>query len=352
MTRNLWDFLQILQANDDNEWYWADQISMNQSDENERNHQVGLMSEIYSQARSVHAWIGHPVQAVGKSIFKTNLLAPFRLKSLGNEYEAIQELAELFTRPYWDRLWIVQELRLAREVQVWYGVCSVQGPSLSLTAFWMLTRLDEPIRMQGTVPKSCGESLRHIIGRCTDTRLRMIMALLFQKDRSGRSGLSNLWETIVPQFHQQRCSDPRDKIFGLQALVEPRFRVVVDYSKSLEMLVVELVCILLNHEITFRQAGEDLRNASSSPVREIASQLSGNTRLADHLDHVDELSYYAYGHRFESMSLSQVLDTEYASMNDDSAELPFGQELERLARQYGIICRHMFRQSHPYLGLT
>ena len=59
--QNLWDFLQ--QARDDQtregilHRFWIDALCINQNSIAERNHQVGMMGQIYSKASSVLAWL-------------------------------------------------------------------------------------------------------------------------------------------------------------------------------------------------------------------------------------------------------------------------------------------------------
>ena len=61
ITPNLHDFLRVLhgQPRYNKLLFWADQISMDQSNVAERNHQVQLMSEIFSTASLVMAYLAH-----------------------------------------------------------------------------------------------------------------------------------------------------------------------------------------------------------------------------------------------------------------------------------------------------
>ncbi|RYP79497.1 hypothetical protein DL770_006636 [Monosporascus sp. CRB-9-2] len=60
ITENLFDFLQ--RANKDpstkEQYYWIDQICINQADLAERGHQVGMMGAVFKSAREVHVWLG------------------------------------------------------------------------------------------------------------------------------------------------------------------------------------------------------------------------------------------------------------------------------------------------------
>jgi hypothetical protein len=55
---NLWLALLELRLGDRERIMWIDAICINQEDSSERNHQVGQMSLIYSQALMVIVWLG------------------------------------------------------------------------------------------------------------------------------------------------------------------------------------------------------------------------------------------------------------------------------------------------------
>ena len=58
VTRNLYDALMSIAEDDDSIIVWIDAICINQSDDEEKGWQVGMMGDIYEQASSVLAWLG------------------------------------------------------------------------------------------------------------------------------------------------------------------------------------------------------------------------------------------------------------------------------------------------------
>lgn len=54
---NLHGFFQIANI-DENALFWIDQICIDQSNSQERGHQVGFMREIYKNASEVVVWLG------------------------------------------------------------------------------------------------------------------------------------------------------------------------------------------------------------------------------------------------------------------------------------------------------
>lgn len=115
---------------------WVDAICINQDDLIERNHQVGLMGQIYSKASLVIAWVGmfdedartafklilrlKPIVELWKSerskfTYFHNSDELFEKTGVGTvtpeEWEA---LVSFYERQYFSRAWIVQEIVLAR----------------------------------------------------------------------------------------------------------------------------------------------------------------------------------------------------------------------------------------------
>lgn len=80
------------------DYLWADQISINQNNTGERNHQVGMMDRMFSMAHDVIAWLG-PVKEIAKT-----------LDGRANNLIALDQAS------FWTRLWIQQEIVLARHV--------------------------------------------------------------------------------------------------------------------------------------------------------------------------------------------------------------------------------------------
>ena len=108
------------------DWIWIDQICIDQTDVEERCHQVGQMTELYSSAKATIIWPGllpemlpnvQPCQECLKEIsfwdargvFSEEVSKPreqcgeISLKRLAG-----QSLTELMTKPCWERLWVAR----------------------------------------------------------------------------------------------------------------------------------------------------------------------------------------------------------------------------------------------------
>ena len=151
ITKNL--ELLLRQALDhDLKWLWADAICINQLNSEERSTQVLRMDRIYAGAEYVVAWIGpygyDKLDAMHAVVQNANLSEDYINGQWFREYEnaviagqseseirevrmkfgpAIRKERErLFRNPYWQRVWIVQELVLANRVFLWVGRTTIE----------------------------------------------------------------------------------------------------------------------------------------------------------------------------------------------------------------------------------
>ncbi|KAH9205973.1 heterokaryon incompatibility, partial [Leptodontidium sp. 2 PMI_412] len=112
VTLNLEAALRHLRLQDKPLTLWVDFLCIDQSDEVEKSEQLEQMRQIYVQALSVVAWLG---PAESNSDAALHWIQQYDLKkdlsptSLENA-DIINALSRLFTRPYWSRVWVIQEL--------------------------------------------------------------------------------------------------------------------------------------------------------------------------------------------------------------------------------------------------
>ncbi|KLU86289.1 hypothetical protein MAPG_05305, partial [Magnaporthiopsis poae ATCC 64411] len=178
-------FLRFMQKDpvSNKDGFWIDAICINQSDVDEKNTQLGLMEHIYSRARSVLVWLGEIPQRTG--IFIT-----------------AEERAMFLENPYWDRLWILQELGRAQRIFVCLPPATIAwGRFLAL--------------------------LRHrfSFGDSNEGRPFMLDCCIV------RSRFASL-ERLLCDHINAKCSNPLDKIYGLLGLASDGAGFPVDYRKS------------------------------------------------------------------------------------------------------------------------
>ena len=141
---NLYAFLQVMRKEGDPCWIFIDAICINQDDPTERSSQVALMGAVYREAKEVVAWMSNESQ------FEDETLSS--MQPICDKEEAIVRMAEWCAKPnaternafgifllcflksdYWNRLWVVQEIMLARRLIMRHRGLSVKVELLQIS---------------------------------------------------------------------------------------------------------------------------------------------------------------------------------------------------------------------------
>ncbi|KAI0803716.1 HET-domain-containing protein [Xylaria sp. FL0064] len=213
---NLYNFLRSFQTGStirtDIEYIYIDQICTNQDNLQEKNSQVRLMSEIYTQSSLVVVWLGNEPRMVKAA------------HDIENDMEDADELhiptaniRTLLSNAYFTRLWIVQEVSLASEIRL-----LIDDYQMRWEAARFVTESIDPMRPVNS------------LGTLKD--------LFKEKDRKNEWRL----DTIIRKYSAHECQDPRDKVYGFLGMVPAWQRPVVDYSKSMHQVFLDVVPIILN----------------------------------------------------------------------------------------------------------
>lgn len=156
----LFNGLKELSSRADNILVWVDLICIRQGDLQEKEQQISLMGRIYSQAREVVAWLGDAHSGIGTGIKLLRVLGELEDEEPGSNNQhnqtefrrLFQELAEdisvdslenlfdfrnvawqgaisLVQRPWFSRLWVVQEVALSRDLEILCGRYTISGTS-------------------------------------------------------------------------------------------------------------------------------------------------------------------------------------------------------------------------------
>lgn len=121
--QNLWDFLNRVRHEEVTNYLWIDAVCNNQEIKKERNHQVGIMGEIYSRAECVIVWLGEGCLRVVQALnIRYDAYCQSGYADISEDYQLKREVIDDFCfLPYWSRAWIVQEYSLAKRKEIWYG---------------------------------------------------------------------------------------------------------------------------------------------------------------------------------------------------------------------------------------
>lgn len=185
---------------------WIDAICIDQSQTTERNEQVRSMDEIYTRATSVLAWLG--------TTFEPNV-GPLRTDAKGDFWS--QNIHYLANRPYWSRMWIVQEFTLAKTVFIGCG------------RHW-ISEADFFVRIPHRIDPYAAFAFRGVIGSAFKLSLKDLLA----------------------RYGYRHCTDPRDRIYALLGCIEdPERRSLEQYLPDYNLTYYETVIVAHAHSRHF-----------------------------------------------------------------------------------------------------
>ena len=218
--------------------YWIDAICIDQSDVTEQNHQVQMMGSIYSKAQSVAIWLGEVDSSSNiamRFIATRKPLETGRL-SFGEIWtlEQADSVLQLCNRNYWRRIWIVQEVMLAKKATLFCG---------SMHASWnqfegLITDLHRIFEMGLAHTRSA-------YLRCAHGVLSS-PAIVIAKAMSTRTERKQSLVTLLEVYRHHEATDIRDKVYALHGLAEDTENLPIDYRTSPK----ELFSNVLRHAIS------------------------------------------------------------------------------------------------------
>ncbi|KAF1976248.1 HET-domain-containing protein [Bimuria novae-zelandiae CBS 107.79] len=255
--KNLFDFLSFARQSLPGELLWIDQICIDQNNVREKNHQVRFMSKIYKNAESVVAWLG---AAENDSDFAMDYLAsPLPDPESDNTPRLEKALMSLFSRPYWSRQWIVQELKLARSAMFFCGEQWVTGSDFrDFIPFGDTMEMD--VRGSHPVVHKLFAGKISQYGRpsynAVDPSEPYAPPILLDINEEEKKEAADLLRTIYLYCNHQ-CVDSRDKVYGLLGLSsEPESIMKVDYTKTAAELFWDVVNISVSVIPVSRKGGD------------------------------------------------------------------------------------------------
>lgn len=233
--QNLYDFLTTASKDEkfcDSEWLWIDQICIDQKNLIEKARQVARMAEIYESATGVHVWLGDGFAGGDELIHYINL-SPSNA-SIQLRPHLLDYWNQLVQLPYWSRLWIVQEVILAKVITLWLGQARVVWGQFQHHA-------DEN-ELLYTIRKYPGAELgAGRLQQLVDQRNRV-------KHGENRRGLD--WRQALAVQKGSKCLVRHDKIYGLLGLVRENLQVVPEYSLTVEDLYYQVLGAHLNDALS------------------------------------------------------------------------------------------------------
>ncbi|KAK1757849.1 heterokaryon incompatibility protein-domain-containing protein [Echria macrotheca] len=276
ITANLASALLALRSRDTSRRLWADAICINQSDILEKNHQVRHMGNVYEIARKVIVWLGPDINKVAQPCFDViqqmnrylgSLLpkdfndltrVPFiNLPSHFSKSSISSLLANLLLLPWFKRVWVVQEVAVAKVCDLVWGEHELGMEQLAEVLLWLWSRpeLSSLLRFTGSpLPLSVMTYVNFVrYGYQTYAKghnrtwiyacgLRLTRLFNYY---SGRSDIQ--WLPSVLSLGRGLCATiPADHVYAFLGNPLARYRsngglmIEPDYAKTTEEVFIEL----------------------------------------------------------------------------------------------------------------
>ncbi|KAL2670057.1 hypothetical protein Neosp_014938 [[Neocosmospora] mangrovei] len=232
---------------------WVDAICINQRDKVEKGYQLPLMTRIYQEAQQVCVWLGELTDSALVGMKSINngrwinnamswhgwkaerkhggLLLPLSQRFKGgssmqdSSHRAYEfehgEIRELLNRPWWERVWIMQEAIVAKKIVI---MCGDQ------TATW--DRIE--VAIKNSIWRAPGPEDDFGLGDSKNARLfnDKYLAVNEYRQKWAQGVFHVSVYKLLYDFRGLRCSNARDRIYGFLGLTSlvshPDFK--VDYK--------------------------------------------------------------------------------------------------------------------------
>ncbi|KAF2676978.1 HET-domain-containing protein [Lentithecium fluviatile CBS 122367] len=224
--KNLWEFLhQQSSLISQPKRFWIDALCIDQSNVHERNHQVNLMKDIYVGADEVYVWLGAKSGNSGIAMDYIERKAARGLKPKGPGFQRIwtreegRALRDLCERPYWRRMWVIQEIVHAKKIAVWCGPQSFTWDFVE-SLYLKLKGLQDTHWFP-----------HHEFAIQVLQSSAAVMVWQRAHCRHPETPIPSL-RTLIEVFRHWQCAEIRDKVFALVSMASPDTTILPDYAQS------------------------------------------------------------------------------------------------------------------------
>ena len=214
-------------------YIWIDAVCINQRDFTERQQQVSAMRSIYACAEIVVVWLGNRPNY--------HYWDP-REKIWSQESYAVDSLLSQGSRTWWRRVWVYQEIAVAKQIQVVYGRQDIDWNAFIGIFRRELAKEDSLLKSQPS------DQNRH----CDlQVAYQSITAIRNLRARTGNSPsalpLRELLQTTSTSYSSLKC----DKIFALLGLIGPRGpKIEPDYTQPVALVFLSALIQIIDTEKT------------------------------------------------------------------------------------------------------
>lgn len=202
---------------------WIDGLCIDQNDTKEKAQQVRLMGRIFASANTVTAWVGDPshdsreaiqfiktLYSTIQNLFRTN--EPVTMETISRSPHCDfpsshwAALVNLVDRPWFRRMWIIQEIVVATKPRILCGESSIEWEALAGVVAVLQSRgLSHLFITSETEPPRISFGVKGI--------QRTLSIRYLRESNTPPTLLMNLFECVIYD-----AMDPRDKLYALLSI--------------------------------------------------------------------------------------------------------------------------------------
>jgi hypothetical protein len=145
--------LRVFRPNEGVRTLWIDAICINQADLHERNEQVSIMHHIYGDCKVTLIWLGNTdeiverafriIRAICRTSRRQRLSHDCAILPSGMLSSDLDNVVDLLRRPWFRRVWVLQEAVLAPKADCYIGERSLPWEDICYVGRWIPTILSQ-----------------------------------------------------------------------------------------------------------------------------------------------------------------------------------------------------------------
>ena len=225
VTDNLHAALRHLRREHEDRTMWIDAICIDQTDDLEKNHQVRMMKRIYERAEKVVVWLGEGnehINTVFEKLSAVEILNKDELHSMKTQDLktmfgplAWKAFKDIFGLAWWKRIWVIQEVEVARNVLAVCGNAQISAQTFDVA----ISKIREIV---------------HPDLLCLDRDVVLTKTIKAPLEIDPRPGGRDLL-SLAYLYCGRESTDARDKLYALLGLSED-----MDFEPDYRLSVVDV----------------------------------------------------------------------------------------------------------------
>ncbi|KAG4437277.1 hypothetical protein IFR05_007254 [Cadophora sp. M221] len=256
VTTNLYEALSHLRNFFFQRIIWVDAICIDQENREEKEQQIRLMAKIYSKAHRIIVWLGKEAVDTKGALEDISLATNEELTERSKKEINKQAILNLLQRPWFQRIWVLQEVAAARHIVMMCGPMEIDGYIFCLGL----------------------KSLR--LSYTASPELQTLPSVTYLIERAGLRPkcTANLPERfslnirclaeLIDMFHTRKATDLRDKVYALLGMSSDdpeKAGLRPDYQVLWEDLFRDLVKFVLSNDLSVQTWGNVRPHHSGHP---------------------------------------------------------------------------------------